>query len=541
MSYAAIGILSFLVLLLENHDILRSRDDAYSLPAWRTYRRFLLAVLTYYVTDILWGVLESRKLAAALFADTTAYYIAMAVGILCWSQFAVTYLEEENAFGCFLRAAGRVLAVLVALLSLVNIFVPVLFTVDEDCVYRALPLRYAMLTVQILMLLLISIYAVSAVRRRPDAAEKRIRYRALALFGLIMDLFLFAQLWYPYLPLYGIAYLLGTCLLHAFVVIDEKETFKRSLAESEKVEERNAYARLSALSGDSLCVYLVEPETGRYREFSASAEFEAFSLPKEGADFFAAAREAGRRFVYPEDLDRFLAAFTAEGVLSEIRRSGIFALTYRLAAEGKPSFVQMRAAMVEEKEGRRLVVGISDVDVQVRQEDEFARRLAQAQTQASVDALTGVKNRNAFLNAQEQLDKQIAEKQHPEFAVVILDVNDLKKVNDTAGHQAGDRYLQQACRVICEIFRHSPVFRIGGDEFAVISRGSDYGEIETLVKRVEDHNREAKAVGGAVVACGMAKYAGQTGVTPVFELADKRMYENKLRLKGGEEANQTQI
>ena len=187
--------------------------------------------------------------------------------------------------------------------------------------------------------------------------------------------------------------------------------------------------------------------------------------------------------------------------------------------------------MVEEKEGMRLVVGINDIDAQVHQEEEYSKRLAQAQSKASIDALTKVKNRHAYLDAEEKLDLLIMDGQCPEFAISILDINDLKVINDTKGHQAGDQYLIDACRIICNIFKHSPVFRLGGDEFAVISQGQDYENIDELIKEVDVLNHEAMKNDGIVIACGMAKYDGESNVAPIFELADQRMYENKSRLK----------
>ena len=59
--------------------------------------------------------------------------------------------------------------------------------------------------------------------------------------------------------------------------------------------------------------------------------------------------------------------------------------------------------------------------------------------------------------------------------------------------------------MICSIFKRSPVFRIDGDEFAVISQGSDYDHIEELLGNVNEHNAEALQEDGIVVACGMAK------------------------------------
>lgn len=237
------------------------------------------------------------------------------------------------------------------------------------------------------------------------------------------------------------------------------------------------------------------------------------------------------QFNHPEDLERFLAIFSKENILSEIRRSGIFTLGYRLMMEGKPLHVQMKAALVEEKEGPRLIVGVNDIDAQVRQEKNYKKRLAQAQVRANIDALTGVKNKHAYLETEVRMDRLIANRCQPPFAVALFDVNNLKKINDTAGHQAGDQYIRGACRIICDIFKHSPVFRIGGDEFAVISEGNDYQHIREYLEKMSRHNAEAARSGGIVIACGMSVFEQDDCVASVFERADHRMYENKNMLK----------
>ena len=314
-------------------------------------------------------------------------------------------------------------------------------------------------------------------------------------------------------------------------VTDIDEQMKERSAAQRMQEEKIAYARLSALTGDFLCIYVVVPETSRYREFSATTSFDGFARPREGMDFFADSREQAQNVIYREDLNRFLSVMTKENVLTEVERHGIFTLSYRLVIEGKPRYVQLKAAMVEEKEGARLVVGVNDIDSQVRQEEEYVKHLAQARIEANVDPLTGVKNRHAYLVAEERLNDQIAEHIAQEFAIVILDVNDLKKVNDTEGHKAGDQYLRDACKIVCNTFKHSPVFRVGGDEFAVIAQGSDYASIDQLIAQVNDHNMEAIHGGGIVIACGMAKRENDTSVAAVFERADQNMYGNKSALK----------
>ena len=315
-------------------------------------------------------------------------------------------------------------------------------------------------------------------------------------------------------------------------VSDIDELMRQRRLEERIQEERVIYARLQAITGNFIVVYVVDPETNHYREFSSTVDYEEkIARDKTGTDFFRAVCKDACVFTHPNDRKQFLSVFTKENVMEEIRKNGIFTWGYRILMEGRPIHVQMKAAMVEEKDGLRLIVGLNDIDAQVRQEEEFTKRLALARSQVNVDALTGVKNKHAYLEEEARLNHRIAEQHQEPFAVVILDINDLKKVNDTSGHHAGDRYICAACKIICDIFKHSPVFRIGGDEFAVIARGYDYTSIQERIGEISRHNKKALRSGDVVIACGMARYDRDVCVADVFERADQRMYENKKMLK----------
>ena len=319
------------------------------------------------------------------------------------------------------------------------------------------------------------------------------------------------------------------------IAVQDIDEEVRHREEEERIqEERIIYARLHALTGSFVCVYVVDPETGIYREFSAEDRYEErFAQAKSGTDFFNTLREAARGFSHPGDRKRVLSLLTKENVMAEVERSGVFTLNYRIMTEGKPVHYQLKAAMVEEKEGPRLIVGLNNIETQVRQEEEYSRRLAQAESQANIDALTGVKNKHAFLETEAHMDQMIAEYRQAPFAVVVFDVNNLKRINDTEGHQAGDQYLRDACKIICDIFKHSPVFRVGGDEFAVISQGGDYDRMEELLACMSRRNQEALRSCGIVIACGMSRFDHDPCVAAVFERADHNMYDNKNWLKNG--------
>lgn len=161
-------------------------------------------------------------------------------------------------------------------------------------------------------------------------------------------------------------------------------------------------------------------------------------------------------------------------------------------------------------------------------------KITKARTMAAVDPLTGIKNKHAYAQWEETINGRIKEDDQNPFAVVVCDVNDLKTVNDMYGHNEGDACIKNACARICGVFSHSPVFRIGGDEFAVILSGEDYIQRKKLLERINALPRDlTKIRAGETVSAGMAEYDmdKHSSLLSVFEDADKAMYERKQRLK----------
>lgn len=163
-------------------------------------------------------------------------------------------------------------------------------------------------------------------------------------------------------------------------------------------------------------------------------------------------------------------------------------------------------------------------------------------SKAYTDALTRVKNKAAFEIYSSRMAQTIQaakEDEMPEFGIVMFDCNELKAINDAYGHERGNEYLITACRLICGVFSHSPVFRMGGDEFVVLLTGQDYENRTVLMQdfdlATEKHNKRVENPWERIsLAKGIAAFipGSDRTVQQVLERADKRMYEEKRRFKG---------
>lgn len=155
-----------------------------------------------------------------------------------------------------------------------------------------------------------------------------------------------------------------------------------------------------------------------------------------------------------------------------------------------------------------------------------------------IDALTGVRNKRSYDSAIENLRADITQKV-ARFGIAIIDMNDLKHINDSYGHDHGDEAIVTVCRVICDVFDHSPVYRYGGDEFVVLLRNRDLENINDLVAEFRARiaalcgNQDSSAWERVSAAIGYAVFDPDTDTDTqsVFERADREMYRDKKAAK----------
>lgn len=230
MTYSVIGILAAIILVITNRDVFLTPKTDAAANTKQIYRWFLLAVLAYYVTDALWGIFDEYRMTEIQFADTTLYFAAMAAAVLLWTQYVIDYLERGNVFDKILRYTGWAFFGFEIIVITLNIFYPVMFWFDENGTYHAESIRHVTLVIQILMFLLTSGYTLHVTLR----TEGKVRRRNLTigLFGIAMIALIALQIIYPLWPFYAMGYMVGTCLLHTFVVEDEKEEYRIKLERS---------------------------------------------------------------------------------------------------------------------------------------------------------------------------------------------------------------------------------------------------------------------------------------------------------------------
>ncbi|MBO4856800.1 MAG: GGDEF domain-containing protein [Bacilli bacterium] len=167
----------------------------------------------------------------------------------------------------------------------------------------------------------------------------------------------------------------------------------------------------------------------------------------------------------------------------------------------------------------------------IRMRDLVMRK--NAEQERDRDALTNVANKLAYDRKVDYINGKLGDSNF-KFAVAIFDVNGLKQTNDTYGHDQGDKLLVRCCELIQSSFPNTPIYRIGGDEFAAIILGEDYTNREKLIRefheRIEHSHEEAESLlEDTSIAIGVAIYNPKRDrdYLSVFSRADAEMYDNK--------------
>ncbi|MCR5268452.1 MAG: EAL domain-containing protein [Lachnospiraceae bacterium] len=147
---------------------------------------------------------------------------------------------------------------------------------------------------------------------------------------------------------------------HMIVGVSNIDAQMKEKVNGERVQRaQSLFSIVTALVGEFICVYTVDPETGHYTESRSSSEFEGLGFSKEGEDFFTTTLDYANEYIYEDDREMFCKAFGRENVMRKIAESGEYKLQYRMIFKNKPVDVKMRAVPISDKEGDRLIVGVT--------------------------------------------------------------------------------------------------------------------------------------------------------------------------------------
>ena len=215
-----------MVTLIIHFDILfkkRLKDDDLTL---RVYRLFLCSLFLFFVTDGIWGILDYYHEMTPLRIDTDIYFFAMALSVFFWLVYIILYLRKgrKSWFARLFLSYGVLITLFALVVIIIDFFTPTIFTFD-GYVYRALPIRFVLLGLQITVFITSSIYAF--IRSFTTKDNNRYRYLAIGSFGVVMTSGIVTQTLFALFPLYSAEAMIAICVFQTFVVNKQKEELKK--------------------------------------------------------------------------------------------------------------------------------------------------------------------------------------------------------------------------------------------------------------------------------------------------------------------------
>lgn len=182
----------------------------------------------------------------------------------------------------------------------------------------------------------------------------------------------------------------------------------------------------------------------------------------------------------------------------------------------------------------RILIGIIIIlccMISVRFSNKIFKKISNPlyQDASNTDNLTGMKNKNSFSVDLHNIENGATER----YGVITIDLNGLKHINDTRGHQAGDMYIQRASRILKMSMQGTDFigYRVGGDEFSIIVKDKTIDEIKEFIKVIEEKIEEGNKSNGMTLtmSIGYANFDREKdrNFSATIERSDTMMYENK--------------
>ena len=361
--YSVIGFIAIAIHLIINFREMTGRGNISNQKAVNNYRFLLIAFFAYYITDVLWGILAGLNWIPALFIDTTVYYIAMSFVIVCVYRYIVEYLEMTGWRAKLLRYLCIGFFVLENCFLIVNFFYPCFFWFDESDAYIAGPVRYCALWAQVGLFAFSSI--ITGIEAFKSEGSERKRHYAVFYFSLTMLCAILFQERFPLLPFYALGCMIGSCVLHVYVVWDEFEESAHFLASYKQAILSDAIISLEAnLTKNRLYYGVWKDDHGNSVPLK---DIIGIDMPCSYDEYI---NQWNRRFVKNKLSDRFLERTGREYLLDNFSK-GIKEISFDYEAKtisGRNAWLRRSIAMVKNPSGDVVAfTNVKDISASVEQ------------------------------------------------------------------------------------------------------------------------------------------------------------------------------
>lgn len=308
---------------------------------------------------------------------------------------------------------------------------------------------------------------------------------------------------------------------------------KRELEYQKAIKANITYSNIAlALASNFLFIYYVDVNSSNYIEYNLDNEYQVLKEISKGDNLFFGLEKQVEEHIVPEDRERFLSIVNKENLYNVAKNGSILKVTYRQYFDGKPLFVELTILKMS-SDSEHVILAVASIDSWKKKEEKFNKKLIEQKALARTDALTGALNKYSYKELEKKINKNIKKETIDDFSILVCDINNLKDVNDTKGHEAGDRYIKSAVKLIKKHFNQSKIYRIGGDEFVLLLTESDYYNRDFLFNSMDKDNKKNIKFDRVTVSIGISDFNKKkdTSLAQVFERADQNMYEYKKAFK----------
>lgn len=308
-------------------------------------------------------------------------------------------------------------------------------------------------------------------------------------------------------------------LLVAYIELHSIEGYKLEQAKTRASELRKQFHIIEALSSDVADIFVLDVKRGLSSLFKLHGKVVS-KEERRNRSYAEAFEHYIQTYVHPEDRDYVRSQYPISVVTEQLSHSAIYTFSYRVIYQGELHHYQVRFSRVEVEDGEEDLIFFGYLCID---------NIVKLRVNSYHDSLTGLYNRHAYEEKIEEYEKK--QGPAPDFVVVSFDVNGLKVVNDTLGHQGGDELLIGAAQCMKDSFgTYGNVYRVGGDEFVAFVNADDallQHLLANLQSRVDQwHGKLVKSLSVAVGYVPLREQPTCT-VQELIHLSDVRMYSAK--------------